>query len=236
MKRCKSPYYPKHMYPKGTWHRIPQCAKVSRMMVLRFIYQSKMPNGGFISLDMMKSFMRDSQFYEGLSVNLLSRFKKRDTIWWVDDKQLTTYWDYQSTAPRVPLTKLKAIYNPGYFGFFISDIEKIESTFQIYKQNGKIERTDIVRCKAVHCPTKVNFWHYNIILYGEKVVNNQPVEYLLSDELSKSKVASVASLLMEDFYDCLKLGSQLHGKPLPKKLYKKGKRWEKVCGNYTILS
>lgn len=234
MKRHKASYYPKYMYPKGTWHHIPQCAKVGRMMVLRFIYKSKMPSGGFISFDMMKSFMRDSQFYEGLSVNLLSRFKKRDAIFWVDDKHLTSYWDNKSTAPKVPLTKLLEIHNPGYFGFLISDIEKIESTFQIYKQNGKVERTDIVRCKAVHCPTKVNFWHYNIFLYGEKLVNNQPVEYLLSEELTKNKVASVASILMEDFYECLKLGSQLHSKSLPKKLYKKGLLWEKIREDYTI--
>ena len=205
MKRKKSQGYPRYMYPKGTWHRIPRYSKMGRMMVLRFMYMDQMPPGDIISYDVMKKNMRDSQFYEGLSVNLLSGFKKSDSIWWVDDKSLTDYWDFQSKAPKVPSDKLLIIQNPGYFGFIISDLEKIESTFQIFNDKGKPQRTDKVRCKVEHCPTRVNYWHYNIFLYGEKTVNNETVEYLLSNELKPGKVASVATMLMKNFYDCMSI-------------------------------
>lgn len=231
MKKRIPNHYPRYLYPKLRYHRIPPHPKMKRMMVLRLMLGAEMPKKGLIDRDTMAAHMRDSQFYGGISVNLLYMYKKRDVVWWIDDEQLTDYWDYRSTPPGIPASKLLHNKKQGYFGFCIRDIERISSTYQVFNDKGKFQREDGVICKVEHWPTRVNYWHYNIFLYGvEKKKDAEPRIYLLSSECGKSKVKNVASNLMEEFFQILRSKQQLHTYCIPKHLFRKCKKWEREKG------
>lgn len=195
-------------------------------MVIRLMRNAKMPDKCLIDRDTMCVYMRDQEFYGGMSVSLLFRFKKRDAKWWVNDADLTDYWDYSSPSPDIPSQSLQYNEEQGYFGFCIKDIEGIKSTYPVYDDKGKVIRTDNLRCKVVHAPTKVNFWHYNIFLVGEQTMEDKSIrKYYLHEEYKQKKVGHIASNVMEDFYSILKTKYELKVYSIPKKLYKKGRKW-----------
>ena len=219
--------YPQYMYPRKEWHRIPHHNKLNKMMVVRLMRKTQMPPNGKISGDDMATAMRESEFCNGISVNLLYKYKKRDTVWWVDDRNLTADWDFVTDIPCVDSQRIMYYKKQGYFGFKIEDMERLRSTCQIYNNKGEVQRTDGVRCKVVHSPNNVNFWHYNIYLYGEETTGDgKKREYLLRSEVNEKRVKSVASEMMDDFYRIIKTKKRLHVHCLPKAFYKRCKKWE----------
>lgn len=221
--------YPKYLLPRVEWHRIPPHHKMKRLMVIRLMRKMAMPSDGVITRDIMTKAMRENEFYHGMSVNLLFRYKKKDTVWWIDDETLTADWDFKSKAPTFTSQQCKCIKKQGYFGFRIEDIEKLSSTYQIYDNKGKPQRTDEIRCKVVHSPNRVNFWHYNIYLYGEETLKDGGKRvYPLHEEVKEKKVKSVASEMMEDFFSIMKTRKKLHVHCMPKALYKRTQKWSKM--------
>lgn len=220
--------YPKYMFPRKDYHRIPRVDTLQRYSILRYMINESMPTDALIDLDTMKRTMKDAHFYNGISVNLLSRFKKEDAVYFIADKELTDYWDYKRKYPRAYKRFVSYTENQGYYGFRIGDIENIESTFEIYNKKGDVERTDKVICKVEHWPTCVNFWHFNIFLYGiETLPDNKQVEYRLDERLKEKKVRSIAASLMDDFYDVLLTKNDLYEIRLPYYLFRKGKKWKR---------
>lgn len=229
MRRMKKRAYPHYMFSRVYWHRIPSHARLKDLMILRLMVKQKMPDDGKIDFDTMTANMRTGHFYNGISVNLLYKFKKRDAVWWVEDESLTAYWDYCSKAPQIQPNCL--VYNmcPGYFGFRIREVESLRSSCEIYNDKGVLQRVDDVICKVEHWPTRVNFWHFNIFLYGiEKSADGTTKRiYCLSDELKEKKVAKVASNMMDDFFNILVTGKKLRAKGMKSMLYRRGAEWSK---------
>lgn len=218
--------YPKYLLPRAEWHRIPPHHKLKRLMVIRLMRKMTMPVDGVISREIMSKAMRENEFYHGMSVNLLFKYKKKDTVWWVEDEALTADWDFQSQPPAFTSQQCNRIVNQGYFGFRIEDVEKLSSTCQIYDNKGNLKRTDGVRCKVIHSPNRVNFWHYNIYLYGEETIPEGGKRiYPLHNEVKEKKVKSVASEMMDDFFNIMKTRKKLHVHCIPKALYKRTKKW-----------
>lgn len=225
--------YPKHMYPHKNYHLIPRGKHLKNMMILRAMYNGgieQMPDKGNVDLDMMKTYMRDSQFSSGISCNLLSVFKKDDSKFWVTNQDLTsTSWSLNSKISVITDNDFAIYDNPGYFGFKIMDVEKLSTTVNINDSKGKIIRTDVVFCKVVHCPNIVNFWHFNIFLYGIDSSNGEKNIYRLDERLNGNKIKKVAKSLMEDFYSILINGNNLKAYHLPPFYYRKGEKWNKYC-------
>lgn len=234
MKRMIKRVYPHYMYPKPNWHKIPPYNRLKNLMILRLMVNQKMPDNGNIDYDTMTANMRASHFFNGISVNLLYKFKKRDAVWWIEDKDLTKYWDYDSKTPQIQSHSLVYTNHPGYFGFRIREVESLRSTCEIYDNKNKLQRVDDIICKVEHWPTRVNFWHFNIFLYGvEKNADGSTKRiYCLSDELKEKKVAKVASNMMDDFYNILVTGKQIRAKGMKSMLYRRGKVWNSCLSRF----
>ena len=229
MRQKRKTSYPKHLLPRSEYHRIPTHRKLNRLMLLRLMRNVDMPDKGIIDRDTMALYMKDGEFYGGMSVSLLCRFKKKDAKWWINDRELTDYWDFKSTVPTIPAESLKFNKNQGFFGFRINDIERIASTFTVYNKNGDEVRTDNLSCKVIHAPTKVNFWHFNIFLIGEEMRSDNTIRtYFLHEEYSKRRVSHIASQVMDDFYSILKTKHELKVYSIPKPFYRKGDKWKKL--------
>lgn len=228
MKRMIKRIYPRYMFPKSYWHKIPPHTRLKDLMILRLMVKQKMPDNGIIDYDTMAANMRANHFFNGISVNLLYKFKKRDAVWWIEDDDLTSYWDFRSNYPSIHPQCLVYNAHPGYFGFRIREVESLRSTCEIYNDKQKLQRVDDVICKVEHWPTRVNFWHFNIFLYGiEKNADGTSKRfYCLSDELKEKKVAKVASNMMDDFYNILVTRDKLRAKKMKGVLYRRGKKWD----------
>ena len=226
-KRVERRAYPRYMLSKPLWHKIPPHTRLKDLMILRLMVKQKMPDDGRIDYDTMAANMRASHFFNGISVNLLYKFKKRDAVWWIEDDELTSYWDFSSKSPFIHPQILVYNAHPGYFGFRIREVENLRSTCEIYNDKQKLQRVDDVICKVEHWPTRVNFWHFNIFLYGiEKNADGTTKRiYCLSDELKEKKVAKVASNMMDDFYNILVTGKKLRARGMKSMLYRRGKEW-----------
>lgn len=228
MRRYHNRNYPKQIQPCLEYHRIPSHSKLKRLMVVRLMRHAEMPDKCFIDKDTMCVYMKEQEFFGGMSVSLLFRFKKRDVKWWVDNN-LVKDWDYVSPAPDIPSSSLTYHENQGYFGFCIKDIEGIRSTYPVYDDKGKVQRTDNLRCEVVHAPSNVNFWHYNIFLVGEQTMEDKSIrKYYLHQEYKQKKVGHIASNVMEDFYTIMKTKNELRTHSIPRGFYKKGKKWTEI--------
>lgn len=217
------------MYPRLDYHKIPRVKHIQNMLVLRYMFKENMPEDCIITLDDMKRTMRCEHFFNGISVNLLSVFRVRDASFFIYDKELTRDWNFRQKTVKAPHSLVSYNRNQGFYGFRIKDIEQINTTFQIYDDKGNPKRTDNLSCKVEHCPNKVNFWHFNIYLYGEeKLPDGKYRRYRLQDELKQKKVTNVASTIMDDFFDILKTKGQLYECRLPKPFYKRGKKWQRI--------
>lgn len=219
--------YPKYMYPRLDYHKIPRVKQLQNMHVLRYMFKEDMPDGCMITSDVMKRTMRSDHFFNGMSVNLLSVFRVRDASFFIYDKDLTQDWNFHQRIVKAPHSLVYYNPNQGFYGFRIKDIEQISTTFQIYDDKGKPKRTDDLLCQVEHCPNRVNYWHFNIYLYGEEKLQDGKIRrYRLQDELKQGKVTKVASTIMDDFFEILKTKPQLHEIRLPKPLYRRGKKWK----------
>lgn len=224
--------YPNYMYPRKDYHKIPMCNHLDDMMVLRFMYKdravTKMPPEDSFNLTLMQDYMKEGLFMNGISCNLLSLFKKRDAIFWVKNQDLTNKdWNFKSPANHISKTDYDIYTDPGYFGFRIKDVEKLSTTIDIYDKNGCKKRVDDVVCRVEHCPNIVNFWHFNIFLYGIEKIDNTNRIYRLDKEVNEKKVRKIAKTLMSDFFEILLTHSKLSEKRLPYQLYRKGKKWNR---------
>lgn len=231
--------YPKLMYPRKDYHEIPRCNHLDDMMVLRFMYKDEtitsMPSEDSFNQALMQDYMKEGHFKNGISCNLLSFFKKRDAIFWVKNQQLTDQdWNFKSPTKHISKKDYDIYTNPGYFGFRIKDVEELSTTIDIYDKNGCKKRVDDVVCRVEHCPNIVNFWHFNIYLYGIDKSEANPREYKLDKELNDKKFKKTAKTLMGDFYDILLTHSMLSEKHLPYHFYRKGKKWNR--NKETILA
>lgn len=229
--------YPRYMFPRKDYHRIPHIETLKSYSILRYMIGESMPPDTLIDFDTMKRTMKDAHFYNGMSVNLLSKFKKEDAVYFIADKDLTDYWNYRSKSPKVLKKFISFKEDQGYYGFRIGDVESIESTFDVYNKKGDVERTDKVFCKVEHWPTRVNFWHFNIFLYGiETLSDNKEVVYRLDERLKDKKVKSIAAGLMDDFYDVLLTKNDLYEIRLPFFLYRKGKKWRRFLKQHKDIT
>lgn len=225
--------YPKYMNPRKDYHKIFRSKHLDDMMILRFMYKdqaiSRMPSEDSFTLALMQDYMKEGHFVNGISCNLLSVFKKRDAIFWVKNQQLTNQdWNLKSPTKHISKKDYDIYLDPGYFGFCIKEVEQLSTTIDIYDDKGCKIRNDDVVCKVEHCPNIVNFWHFNIFLYGIDKSDNSIRIYRLDNEVSVNKVKKTAKTLMGDFFEILLTHSKLSEKPLPYQLYRKGKKWNRI--------
>ena len=167
------PSYPKHIVGKSNFGKIDS---------IGFLKQRGFFVGRTTSIDpdsfdieaIARDFstgkeVKDSTVKNGISVNLIAVYKKKDMKFSpIDDKTAPRFhtpfkWNSNACLPQ----NGQYTYNrkQRYYGFNIARLQDCEISFA-YKANG-ITPSDKIRFKIEHYPTMCNFWHFNIFIWGQ---------------------------------------------------------------------
>lgn len=160
-----------------------------------------------------------SQFDEGLSVNLLSVYRKQDAAFIVGSRDTSNQiWSTNSRAQE-PQNPIFYRYR-GFVGIKIKNIRNTVIDNKEIKIGGVVIRKDKVYFKLEHVPTKCNFWHFNIEIYGINSITG--VEYRLRNEPSykNSQLSKVAAALLDQIKEEIKPRKYMHQYNIPYKYYK----------------
>lgn len=169
--------------------------------------------------------MKASQFRSGgVSLSLLSVYRKKDNAIIVNykaNKNYSKYWTAGEEAIRPKRKNIRYKRDRGYFGFSINDLETLSKKMDI-KKNGSSIGEHIITLKAIHKPTLSNYWHCEIVLFGELVVKKQTdVSYKkeLLQITSKNIVESVGEEMLKMLKPHFILEKQIKEQTLPKSYY-----------------
>lgn len=216
--------YPVRLLPLHSYHKIKDSDITQNMYFIRQIrrgYQIKHIRN---LRSKCKKLLSASEFYGGISCNLLSIFKKSDAaLLPSNDDQLgyTEYWN-EGAAARFPTEGNYECYPwQGYFGFMVKDVYKFEAEIPIKNSKGKTIRKDTALLRFVHAPTYCNFWHFNLFLHAKHAVTGQI--YNLSgaeSDVSKTQVGRIAASLIDDIALLLRTGKSLKYTYVTKSKYK----------------
>lgn len=213
-------FYHKRILPRADYHKIIVDTYLEKFFLLRYSI-------GDVSIKKGDKYIakhfNSSQFYDGLSVNLLSVFHKQDAAFKVlgsaQDPQHNC-WNSGDSPVCMQDSMLKYLRNRGFVGIRIKDLYKARIDKREIKINGVLKRNDKVYFKLEHAPTKCNFWHFNIHI--EAINSNDNSKYLLRDleGYSKNQLSKVAADLLHQIEDYVKCRSKMKAYPLPKSYYK----------------
>lgn len=167
------PNYPKRIVGKFNFKKIDNVGFLKQRGF--FVGRTTSIDTDSFSIDAVKdSFaegkeVKDSTVKNGISVNLISIYKKNDMKFFpIEDKNNPRFhipfiWNSDGCQPQVGEYRYNNVQR--YYGFKISQIQDFEISF-VYKANG-IMPTDKIRLRMEHYPTKCNFWHFNIFIWGQ---------------------------------------------------------------------
>lgn len=216
--------YPVRLLPLPSYHKIKDSDITRNMYFIRQIRRGHQIKRIKNLRSKCEKLLSASEFYGGISCNLLSVFKKSDAAFLPSNDDLLGYTDYwnEGDAARYP-TEGNYEYYPwqGYFGFKVKDVYEFEADIPIKNKNGKTIRTDTALLRFVHAPTYCNFWHFNLFLHAKHSVTGQI--YNLSDAesgVSKTQVGKIADSLIDDIAPLLRTGKSLKYTYVTKSKYK----------------
>lgn len=212
--------YPHRLLPRADYHNIVVDAYLDDFFLLRYA----LGNASIKKGD--KSFARhfkSSQFFDGLSVNLLSVFRKQDAAFMVlgsaGDPQHQE-WKQGNDPFIVDDRLLKYSRYRGFVGIKIKDLNRAKIDKRDIKVDGVTIRKDEVHFKIEHAPTLCNFWHFNIHIEGINSKNSQ--YYLLRNEqgYKNTQLSKVAADLLHQIEDFVVSRQRMYVHKLPKSYYK----------------
>lgn len=216
MKKC----YHKRVLPSPSFKKIVIDTYLNDFFLLRYSDHDRPIKKGEKNL---ASHFSASQFYGGLSVNLLSVYRKQDACFKVigskDDPQHQPWND--GDAPFAPFEKiLKYSRYRGFVGIRIKHLLRAKIDKRPIKVQGVTLRNDKAYFKLEHAPTVCNFWHFNIHIEAVNSETNQ--EYLLKDlnGYSNNQLTKVAVDLLHQIEDYVKPRKYMYRYNLPKCYYK----------------
>lgn len=156
------------------------------------------------------------RFMSGMSMNLVSIYRKSDTRYVVDFKaNASADQDWKPKVKAVcPKKKLKVRRNVGYFGFRIADILSIKKQLPLKEKNGIKEELYEISTRIEHKPTRCNYWHYEIYLYAQCVSKADGPEGKVPELVAKEIFArnlgkNLPTKIMSEFINIIKWRSEM---------------------------
>ena len=213
----KNRKYPNHLYPKKIYKKIIFDSKLNDHCLLRYTSSDKPIEKGKLG-----EHMGASQFSGGCSVNLLSVYRKCDSRYAVNGKSDAPqhqYWNEEDSSYVLHSKDFKYDKKREFIGVKIKDVRSTYIDNRSIIVNGTKIRDDKVFFDIEHAPTRCNFWHYNMYIYG---INSQTKErYCLStlNNYSNGQLKKVAVDLLHKLETHLLLPSQMKSHYLPKRYY-----------------
>lgn len=159
--------YPYRLLPKSRYKKFDLDKTLRKHYVIRLVC-GKAHVRDIEGLDKnFKPSMKKEEFVLGVSVNLLSNFRKQDVLYkpdYVAHPDWESDWDEINSTPR-PFSGICRLRKKSYFGFRVADLENI--TFE-YKPTKIVDAPDMqtlnLTLRVEHAPSKINFWHCNIYI------------------------------------------------------------------------
>ena len=169
--------------------------------------------------------MKASQFRNGgLSVTLLSRYKKKDCRYIVNyeaNPEYSKYWKKGEQAVRPLSRDVTYKRNRGYFGVGICDVLAVSKPMNL-KKDGVSIGNHLITLVVEHKPTKSNFWHCEMVLYGEHITDDPEKKYVkrLLDITSKTVVENVGGEMLAQLKSVMRLPNEMKEYSLCSRFYK----------------
>lgn len=163
-----------------------------------------------------KSSIQSKEFVDGVSVNLLSVFRKKDVLLrpnYTLHQEWVNEWVPNTTTNR-PTQDVFHDKKHSYFGFRIRDLSTV--TFNYHPIKGIDEPTmapmDLF-LRVEHRPSKINFWHCNIFISEQGT--NVDIRKVFDEKVIKRMAKQVVPHLLRYAL----LPSAMKGKKVEKGLY-----------------
>lgn len=213
--------YPKHLYPSKRYKKIVVDAFLDEHILVRYTKDNAPlhPNEKNIG-----SHLCASRFYNGCSVNLLSVYKKCDVRYIVEGNSSSPHhqeWTEGTSCFPLRISDYRYKKDRGYIGVKIKDILAVNIMKIEIKINGTKLRDDKVFFKIEHSPTKCNFWHFNIVIYGVNSTNGEEYRLRDLDGFSSNQMTKIATALIHQLEGFLLRPFEIKRKYLPKRYYTK---------------
>lgn len=207
--------YPRHLVPHKKYKITPVDADLDDFYLLRYMSNDNTPLGS----KEIKDVFPPSRFYCGMSVNLLSKYRKCDVRYYVNPKKHRKCFENWEEGKAGILPSEFSYYKKRPFvGIKVDGLRSAELDIQIGNAKPSIRR-DKVFFRIEHCPVMSNFWHFNIFLYGENSVTGEMYRLHEAPNVSKNKVQTTASKLIQQIAGDIVDKDQMKAKYLPKRFY-----------------
>lgn len=159
--------YPYPLLPNSRYKKFSIDKSLKKHYVLRLVCGKAHVRSKEDLDKQFKPSMKKEEFVLGVSVNLLSKFRKKDVLYkpdYIARPDWEKDWDEINSTPR-PVSGISRLRKKSYFGFKVRDLENI--TFE-YKPTKNVDAPDMrtlnLTLRVEHAPSKINFWHCNIYI------------------------------------------------------------------------
>lgn len=174
-----------------------------------------------------RNYFIPGRFVSGMSMNLLSVYRKRHTQYVVDYKTnngASDPWKLGDIS-IIPYKKLKKKKSAGYFGMKIADIMSIQKKLPMKNNEGAKEDEFLISTVIEHKPTRCNYWHFEIYLYAKDLDNTSDKYSGKMTDLASRKIISnnqvkvVPGKMLQEFKKIAKMRSEMIGFHIPEEYY-----------------
>jgi len=219
--------YPRRILPRHNYKNmgILPCLYFGKFFLVRTAPDNKPIKSHEDLLNRIGDLMKASQFRSGgLSVTLLSRYKKKDCRYIVDyssNPEYSNYWIQGDKAVRPLSQDVQYKRDRGYIGVGICDVLAASKQMDLKKDGVSIGNHKITLI-VEHKPTKSNFWHCEMVLYGEHITDKSDQKYVkrLLDITSKTVVENVGGEMLAQLKAAMRLPNEMKEYSLLGSFYK----------------
>lgn len=220
--------YPKRLLPKPKYclMGIMPVSFFGKFFLVRLNYTKSRLKSHEAILENKDDIFPASHFRSGgLSTILLSRFKKKDSVFFPNFKTGKYKYDAPWEPPRLPFRPIrddvKYIKRKGFVGLNIGVIYSKKRKMEVKK--GKVSLGyHYITMKVEHRPTMCNFWHCEIVLWAEHIPdekNKERYKKRLLEITSKGVTESIGSTMLEMLEDSFLLEDETKEYSTPKHFY-----------------
>lgn len=165
-----------------------------------------------------KAAMQAKEFADGVSVVLVSVFRKKDVLYKPDydlHPEWEDNWDELSSTPR-PSEGVSRIPRKSYMGFKLKDLNDVDFEYTPIKGTDSPDMKPInCTIRVEHAPSNINFWHCNLYICEKGTL--QDLRNVFDDTLMKR----VARMIVPYIKKKALLPSKVKGRKIPKEVYHK---------------
>lgn len=174
-----------------------------------------------------REYFTPRRFVSGMSMNLLSVYRKRHTQYIVNYKSnngASDPWKLGEVS-IIPRKKLKKKKSAGYFGMKIADIMSIQKKLPMKNNEGASEDEFLISTVIEHKPSRCNYWHFEIYLYAKDLDKpnesycGKMTDLAAKKIISNNQVKVVPGKMLQEFKKIAKMRSELIEFHIPKEFY-----------------